>query len=196
MADQNQDIHELLVQLQPYSTMIEAVLPTKARAAFHRLMEYSKRGRGPKPHDDRELLLAMAELDCVTPEDTKARQIAKTVVDRYPAKPGAGYDPRSHMELPDGSRPARKDLIERLEKKYTSQQARTRKEVQTARDLAARLARRLELIGEKGSPTPLLRDPRYLQRLREANRRVLADPPTAYAVDLILQTVRTRRRPS
>ncbi|MFC7695032.1 hypothetical protein ACFQY5_41190 [Paeniroseomonas aquatica] len=69
-------------------------------------MAFTHRAKGRKALDHRELLLAMAELD--TDETRPPRDLATAVLARFPVAPGAGLEARSHVQLPDGSYPARR----------------------------------------------------------------------------------------
>ncbi len=104
------------------------------------------------------------------------------------------------MVLPDGSRPGRKDLITRLAKKYEAERAAYRREVALARQTADRVARSAQEA--KASPAGVrlierhrtaLNDPAYRERLRRAAQAPAA-PTTAYGIDLIQSTVRSRLR--
>lgn len=193
------DIRSLLLLLiQKHADLIESVLPPEDRARWRQVVMYVRaRGAGPKPRDDRGLLLAMAELELTGASDD-VRGLAMMVTSRLPAQAGASNDERAHVLLPDESAPARRDLIDRLEKKYIAERSAILRQVSAAQEQAARVGLRVDRILTSAAKKPRRKSKPYspdqLKHLKEAARRLEEQPPTAYGVDLALKAAQDRLR--
>jgi hypothetical protein len=152
----SQPDRRLLELLSPiflsHAHVIEAVLPPELRPNWRKAVAYACRSRGPKGLDHRSLLLAMAELDADGARP--ARELAAEVVAKFPRIPGAGLDEREHVQLPDGSRPARKDLLDRLARRYGEQRPTLTREVAETKRLVERALKRADRLVRKGVRVP------------------------------------------
>ena len=194
-------MRKLLELLQPiladHADLVEAVLPSELRSNWRQAVAFQHRQRGNRPRDDRDLLLAMAELDSDLDGPADLRQVAGEVVSRFPLEAGAGDDERQHVCLPDGSRPARDDLIGRLVEKHSPVRDRLRGEVAAARQAADRMRKRAERIRREGLYVPRGRRPMtpiQLEQLAEGARQM--PKVTAHQADAVWRAVRKKDTPS
>ncbi|MDN3568772.1 hypothetical protein ACFQY5_40920 [Paeniroseomonas aquatica] len=135
-----------------YAEEVEAILPPELRLNWRKAVAFTHRAKGRKALDHRELLLAMAELD--TDETRPPRDLATAVLARFPVAPGAGLEARSHVQLPDGSYPARKDLLDRLTDQYGDERTALLQEIAVARRLTDRTRKRADRIIREGISVP------------------------------------------
>jgi hypothetical protein len=182
--------------LRDHGNLVEAVLPDDQRSNWRQAIAFLDRYPGRKSRDDRDLLLAMAEMDHNAPAEPQ--DLAVAVVARFPVEAGAGHDERRHVRLPDGSCPALKDLIARLARKYAGRRDDLQREVAKARGHAARMARHAEQIRRGGTHLPSPGSHRrpaskdLAHRLREAER-LSKDGVTAHQLDSVLAAIRKPR---
>ncbi|HYZ34451.1 MAG TPA: hypothetical protein VE684_19445 [Crenalkalicoccus sp.] len=196
------ELIDLLLPLLPYADFIEAALPNEeARAKWRRVVAHARHeGKGRKPNDNQQLLLAMAELE-LDGSDGDSGALAKAVIDRYPRTKGAGLDNRPHVGLPRGRNPGRADLIDSLIEQYDQRRPALLRMVSAAREQAPRMQRSVDQLHASGAAKRLgsadwfrKLDPAARQRLEEAARRLNQNLPSAYEVDRVLDTVRDDRR--
>lgn len=194
MANRDRRLLELLEPIfQDHADLVETVLPPGLRRNWRQAAAYIKRNSGPKELDHEDLLLAMAELDIDGMR--KPREIAAEVVNRFPAEPGAGTDERPHVLLPDGSRPARKDLLARLANRYAGRRQELRAEVAAGRTIAERISMQAARIKREGLLVPPARasrdpDPAFIAKLRAVGSRISQPSVTASQVDQVLRAVK------
>lgn len=187
---------QLLQLLTPiflrHAEEIEAMLPPDLRSNWRKATAFTRRSRGPKPLDHRDLLLAMAELDADGAQP--ARALAAEVIGRFPRLDGAGLDDRDHVQLPDGSCPARKDLLDRLEARYEAEKAALIAEVCATRRLVDRASKRAERLARDGvhlTPRLPVRTPTaaFVARLRALSDTKVNPRNTAQQVDAVRDAI-------
>ncbi|MEO3475905.1 hypothetical protein AAFN86_28910 [Roseomonas sp. CAU 1739] len=198
MANPDRPLLELLMPIfRDHAERIEAILPLELRSNWRKAARFAPPASGRKSLDHRDLLLEMAELD--TDQGQPPRELAAKVLSKFTLAPGAWLDERKRVELPDGSRPALKDLIGRLARQYDRQRAELLAEVATARRLADRMQKRTERNGRKSirvrppnAATKL--GPTVIARLTAPGNGPRKPLVTAYQVDAVLNAVRNARK--
>jgi hypothetical protein len=198
MAGSDKQLREALKRLLDlHLHEVEAILPESSRANLRHIANDVRQHRGPKPHVDDALLLAMAELD--HDHSATPRALATQAAARLPRVDGASNDERPHVVLPDRSRPAVKDLIDRLSKKYTERRDTLVREVEFGQRMKASVEkRRDEIMRGNGVKFPSQPSrplsPEEKQRLRTAFRSGDHQRPTSYLNDIALDASLNRSR--
>ncbi|MBL6081733.1 hypothetical protein JMJ56_27505 [Belnapia sp. T18] len=153
MTNSDRPLLELLRPIfYDYADVIEAVLPVELRSKWRQVGLFVRQTKGRKALDHHELLLAMAEMDAEAMRPT--RELAAAVLARFPVTSGAGHEARIYVTLPDGSRPARRDLLDRLVRDYGIQKSALLEEITVARRLADRMRKRAAQLVRKGVSVP------------------------------------------
>jgi hypothetical protein len=198
MTESDKRLREALKRLLDlHFDEIEAILPESSRRDLRRIVNNVRQHRGPKPHVDDALLLVMAELEHNHPAAPRA--LAAQAIARFRRVDGASNDERPHVALPDGSRPAAKDLIDRLSKKYTERRAALIHEVECGQRIKVSVEKRREEITRRGGisiPLPTCRplSPEEKQHWRTVVRPGGHQRPTGYLNDIALGAVLNRSR--
>jgi hypothetical protein len=191
----------LLELLRPillgHAQLIEGILPPKLRSNWRQAVAFARPARGRKALDHRELLLEMAELDADAPRPP--RELAAVVIARFPVAPGAGLEARDHVQLPDGSRPAWKDLMDRLARQYGNAKAALLQEVTETRRLVDRIRKEGNRLLSDGIRAGLPdaeqpRTPGGVARLRALGKAGGKPVVTAHKVDKVLKAFKALPR--
>ena len=187
----------LLALLEPifadHAELIEALLPSRLRRNWRQAVAFARPAKGRKSLDHRELLLAMAAGDADPPHPP--RELAARAIARLPVIEGAADDDHKHVEMPDGSRPARKDLIDRLGREYTAQ----RPELLAAIVAGEQITQRMLVMAEevRRATPPRVANKRTameLAKLRSLPPEALRPVAQAHQVDEVLKVFRSTRR--
>lgn len=190
VANPDRRLLELLTPIfRGHAALIEALLPPKLQSNWRKAVAFAHQTKGRKAFDHRDLLLAMAELDADATRPP--RELATAVLARFLVKPGKGYDPRSQVELPDGSSPARKDLLDRLVHQYDAERPALLQEIVAARRLDGQIRKQAEQDadattppGERAAATALTRFPVTRGAGHEAHSQIQPDGPEPAREDL------------
>ena len=194
MANPDRRLLELLEPIfRNHYELVEAALPRDLRGNWRKAAAFIQRRDGPKQHDHGEMLLAMAGLD--TDGKQPPRKLARDVLVRFPVERGIGSDERIYAVLPDGSRPARKDLLDRLSRRYAAQRQDLLEEIRVGRAAAERIGAVAARIEQEGISLPAAgqhrpSNPKFAARLRALRPKLSPLRVTASQVDQTLDAIR------
>lgn len=200
MANRDKSLRELLLPIFANDAeRVEAALPQARRSTWRRIGSFLHRASGPKKRDHRDLLLLMAELDFDAAHTP--RQLAAAVLQRYPVVIGAAPDDRQHVQLPDGTRPAKKDLLDRLVREYAAHRTTILREVADAQSMVDRLCKRMQQkpsmsIDASRRWAPVKPTTEFIVLLRALPEAKQEQRFTMYQLDRIRQAIMKRRRSS